>query len=210
MMWKRGLLLAAIHVAIAIAMILLVHAELHCISDRSRTEPVASLRLAAWQEEEQTVSFSPCDFYGRPNPPETVVMMVNPFVEEVVGWAEFCPVSWTLAGRLGLKAKCGSVANPTLAAALCIFIFVQWFLIGSFPLIRPKRWWLEPGAFISLCACLGAAICLIPAIDALARLPTLIAFVAWLLWLGLLLWRILQLAWRLILRGWRSVTASAA
>jgi hypothetical protein len=80
--------------------------------------------------------------------------------------------------------------------ALCILIVVQWLIIGSLPLIQPRRWWAEPGAFITTCTAIAACIALVPAIDGVARLPALIALFVWLLWFGLLAWKFLRFAWQ--------------
>jgi hypothetical protein len=87
-------------------------------------------------------------------------------------------------------------------AGLCLFIAVQWFLMGGFPLVRTQKWWAEPGSFITACAVLAGVIALIPVFEGIARLPALIAMLVFLLWFGLLIWRILQFGWRMTI-AWR-------
>jgi hypothetical protein len=82
-------------------------------------------------------------------------------------------------------------------AGLCLFIFMQWFLVGGFPLVRSQKWWADPGAFITACAVLAGAIALIPVVDGFAKLPALIAMLAYLWWFGLLVWKTLQFGWRM-------------
>jgi hypothetical protein len=68
--------------------------------------------------------------------------------------------------------------------------------MGAFPLARSRRWWADPGAFITACAVLAGAIALIPAIDGIARLPALIALLTWILWFGFLIGKALQFLWK--------------
>jgi hypothetical protein len=90
---------------------------------------------------------------------------------------------------------------------LCLLIAIQWFLMGGFPLVRTQKWWADPGAFITACTALAGGITLIPAIGEVARLPALIAMLAWLWWFGLLVWRTLQFGWRMT-TAWRAPRSS--
>jgi hypothetical protein len=81
-------------------------------------------------------------------------------------------------------------------AGLCLFIAMQWFLIGGFPLVRSRKWWADPGSFMTACAVLAGAVALIPVVDGFARLPASIAGLAWLWWFGLLVWKTFQFGWR--------------
>ena len=65
--------------------------------------------------------------------------------------------------------------------------------MGGFPLVRTRKWWADPGSFITARAVLAGAIALIPVIDGFARLPALIAMLTMLWWLGLLVWQTLQI-----------------
>ncbi len=67
--------------------------------------------------------------------------------------------------------------------------------------MQAKDWWAEPGAVITACTVIWGAIALIHAIDGAALLPALIALLAWVWWIGLLVWRILRGGWRLVVRG---------
>jgi len=87
-------------------------------------------------------------------------------------------------------------------AGLCLFIAMQWFLIGGFPLVRSRKWWADPGSFMTACAVLAGAVALIPVVDGFARLPASIAGLAWLWWFGLLIWKMIQFAWRMA-TAWR-------
>jgi hypothetical protein len=225
MNWRRGLLLAGVNVAIALPMIALLTAmDAQLLSDRKpkldigETSAIASLpEFSASQskeaptEEEQTVLLNPCDFRGRPAVQESVVQAGNLPATLATQWRAVCPPHWSIARMLGVNdAWLISDANFTamrrVDAALCLLVAIQWFLIGSFPLTRPKRWWAEPGVFLTACTAAGSAIALIPAIDVLGRLPVMFAFFAWLWWFALLLWKPIHLAWQSTLHGFRRLS----
>jgi hypothetical protein len=87
------------------------------------------------------------------------------------------------------------------AISCLALIILQWFLIGSYPLVRSeRRWWAEPGAFITVCAVVGAAIAAIPYVSFLSRIPQMLALLAWLWWFTLLVWTGLRSSWRLVIR----------
>jgi len=204
MNWRRGLLLAGIHLAVAGSLITWQESRewqyLH--SDASPTQN-PTLRLAAWQEE-QGVGFDPCNggfvCYG-PRPQYYVVYSANIPVAAISGWNEPCPASWSLAGLMNARfGRYTRKGEASVAVSLCLLIFLQWFLIGSFPLIRPRQWWWEPGAFITLCTLTAFVLVLVPGIREIAPFVMLFALLAWLFWLCLLLWKGLKLGWRLTAR----------
>lgn len=130
----------------------------------------------------------------------------------LAGWGDVCPSHWSLAGRL--RGKMTWPPTPLwmetqrqIDAGLCLFIATQWFLMGGFPLVRTRKWWADPGSFITACAVLAGAIALIPAVDDFARLPAIIAMLALLWWFGLLVWKTLQFGWRMT-TAWRVPRAS--
>jgi hypothetical protein len=222
MNWRRGLLLAGINVAIAVPMISILAArdvqarrewkqrssvEEAPWIDRSGAFSVASARMVRAQEE-QTVTFSPCGLWASIPVQESVVQSGNLPAAIVSGWRVECPPRWSVARMLGVNDS-GFLSDVNLRAmrrvdvALCLLIATQWFLIGSLPLVQPKRWWSEPGAFITACTAIGSAIALIPVVDVFGRLPVLIAFFGWLLWTGLLIWMPVRWAWQSTLGGLR-------
>lgn len=162
-------------------------------------------------QEEQTVSFNPCELWGHTPVQESVVQLGNIPAFVVSQWRTDCPPKWSVARMLGVNDT-GLLSDPNFRAmrrvdvALCLIIAVQWLLIGSFPLIQPKRWWAEPAAFITTCTAIASGIALIPGLDVLGRLPALIALLAWLWWFGLLLWKLFQLAWQSTLGGQRRLS----
>jgi|KBSSwiStaDraftv2_1062776.scaffolds.fasta_scaffold01120_16 hypothetical protein len=220
MNWRRGLMLAAINVAVALPMIVLLAAmDAQLIQDREpksdagETSSIASLpefsapqSKEARTQEEQVVAFSPCDFRARPRVQESVVQSGNLPVAVATQWRTKCPPKWSIARMLGMNdgwliSENNLKAMRRVDVVLCLLIAVQWFLIGSFPLIRPTRWWVEPSALITLCTTIGSGIALVPVIDVFGRLAVLFAFFGWLWYFALLLWKPVQLAWQSTLRS---------
>jgi len=73
--------------------------------------------------------------------------------------------------------------------------------VGGYPLVRPRRWWLEPGAFITACTLPAALASLLippawdlrfPIVDGIAMVPAVVAMLAWLWWFGLLIWKAIR------------------
>ena len=159
------------------------------------------------EQAEESVSFDPCEMWA--HYPVQVVVLQSADMPSValVGWEDDCPPHWSLAGRLRGKTTWPPTplwmeTQRKIDAVLCLFIAGQWFLMGGFPLVRTQKWWAEPGSFITACAVLAGAIALIPVVDDLARLPALIAVLAFLWWFGLLVWKTLQFGWRMT-TAWR-------
>jgi hypothetical protein len=75
-----------------------------------------------------------------------------------------------------------------------MLIPIQWLLIGGFPLIHPRNWWAEPGAFITLWTLLAAVLVLVS--DWLYEFPLLFAAITWFWWFALLLLKPLRFLWR--------------
>jgi hypothetical protein len=216
MNWRRGLLLAGINLAVAVPMILMMEARDQQYALTSEeimakapnedapkppelTNPEST--QASPDQAEQTVSFDPCSMWVE-YPIQVVVVQGADLPSLVLaGWGNDCPPHWSLAGRL--RGKMTWPPTPMwmetqrkIDAGLCLLIAIQWFLIGAFPLVRSRKWWADPGAFITACAVLAGGVELIPFIHEAARLPALIATLAWFWWFGLLIWKALQFLWR--------------
>lgn len=159
-------------------------------------------------EAEQTVSFSPCGMWVH-YPPQVVVVQSADFPADfLTQWEEMCPPAWTLAGRLREKKTWPPTSSSMdtegkIDAGLGLLIALQWFLMGAFPLVRNpswRRWWSEPGSFLTVCAVSAGLLALIPVVDSGARLLGLPAMFAWLWWFGLLVWTLIRGAWRVVVR----------
>lgn len=214
--------MAGINLAVAIPMILMMEAmdQKYALTqdesmakaasnDAPRPPESPTPRPAQTNPEqvEETVSFAPCGMWVHYPAQVVVVQAIGMPSVALAGWEDDCPPHWSLAGRL----RGNRTWPPTplwmetqrkIDGGLCLFIAMQWFLMGGFPLVRTQKWWADPGPFIAACAVLAGAIALIPVIDDFARLPALIAMLAWLWWLGLLVWRTLQFGWRMT-TAWR-------
>jgi hypothetical protein len=190
---RRGLIFVAIHLAIAIPIIVsLEAANSNAISERYR--PKAKLILAS-QETGETVTFDLCTLTDVFNNKETVIVLTNPLASIPTGWGVPCPAHWTAAGALGLKWPFSPRYAPAQRKVDLLFVLLialQWFLIGSFPLRPSARILAQPDWFITITSAVAAAIVWIHPIQGFSRLPALLAFCGWLWFVGLLLWRTLK------------------
>jgi hypothetical protein len=213
--WRRGLLLAGINLAVAVPIILMMEAsdqedaltpeEIMSkapmeAAPRPPDPPTSKPAEANAKQAEETVTLDPCMMWVHYSTPVVVVQAVGPPAVALAGWDD-CPPHWSLAGRLR-----GTWAWPPtplwmetqreIDAGLFLFIAIQWFLVGGFPLVRTQKWWADPGSFITACTALAGGIVLIPVIHEAARLLALIAILGWFWWFGLLVWKTLQFVWR--------------
>jgi len=209
--------LAGINLAVAIPIILMMEArdqdyaltaaEIMAnfpreAAPRPPEPPTPKPTQADAEQAEETVTFDPCRMWVH-YPPQVVVMQAVGMPSlALAGWEDVCPPHWSLAGRLREKRTWPPTplwmeTQRKIDTGLCLFIAMQWFLMGGFPLVRTQKWWADPGAFITACAVAAGGIVLIPGVDGLARLPALIAMLAWIWWIGLLVWRTLQFGWKM-------------
>ena len=228
MNWRRGLLLAGINLAVALPIILMMEArdqkealtpeEIMAKAPREGAPrppepPTPKPAQANPEQAEETVTFDPCGMWGAHYPTEVVVVQAVGMPSfALAGWGVNCPPHWSLAGRLRGRwtwppTPLWMETQREIDTGLCLLIAIQWFLMGGFPLVRTQKWWADPGAFITACTALAGGITLIPAIGEVARLPALIAMLAWLWWFGLLVWRTLQFGWRMT-TAWRAPRSS--
>ncbi len=202
MNWRRGLLLAGIHLAVAVPLILTLEArDAEFLRNRHITmTPPAQASPPAAQEGE-TVSFSPYGMWVHYPPQTYIVQVANLPAFVLTGWRMESPAHWTLAGRLQADWEHRTVElQSRVDKGLILLIAIQWFLVGGFPLVRPLRWWAEPGILITIGAVASGLLVLIPGADVGATIPVLIAWFAWLWWFGLLVWRSARAGWRLAVR----------
>jgi len=207
MNWKRGLLLAGINFVVAFPVVLSIQArtEKHARHHQRIENPPRQPQSSA--PDERTVDFSldPCEGVVEYPPPVVVVRLSNLPATVLTGWALLCPPPWSLSARLGFSHfGAPALADvPRIKAVDTLFLTlipIQWFLIGAFPLVRPKWWFAEPGMFITLCTGLGAALALFPSLESLPDGPAALAGIMWLLWFGWLIWRTVRFLWRSTVR----------
>jgi len=213
MNWRRALLLAGINLAVAVPMIWMMEARdqqnaLTSEEIMAKAPNVAAPKPpqpvtpeASPEQAEQTVSFNPCSIWV--HYPVQVVVVQSADMPSLLlsGWEDDCPPHWSLAGRLRGNRSWPPTplwmeTQRKIDAGLCLFIAIQWFLMGALPLVRTRKRWAEPGVFITACSVLAGAIAMTPVIDGLARLPASIAMLTWILWFGFLVGKALQFVWR--------------
>jgi hypothetical protein len=85
-------------------------------------------------------------------------------------------------------------------------IVVQWIIVGGLPVTRPRRFWCEPGAFITICTLIASGLATVHATEGSARLTALFAGLAWFWWLLLLMWKCISLAWRSLVKLRKTAT----
>jgi hypothetical protein len=206
MNWRRGLLLALIHFALASALIGWDVSKEWNLQHAGAIPAPAHMVLTAWQEE-GTVQFDPChggfvDQYVTPQ--QRTVQMANVPVWVLTGWENPCPASWTLTGMIHFHSPAATLRNYLLVSVcLCALVPIQWLVIGAFPLVRARRWYVEPAAMITICALVSIFLILLngmlPVSAPLRFLSPLLeafAILVWLYWFGLLIWKSLLTGWR--------------
>jgi hypothetical protein len=158
----------------------------------------------------ETVTFDPCHMWVHYPPQATIVRLANFPAFVVTGWRMEYPPRWSLAGMLHADSAFAPTPSSVVAQrradlGLILLICLQWFLVGSLPVIRPTQWWREPGIVITVGAILSGLLVMIPnsEYDSLATGPVLLGWFAWLWWLGLLIWN-------LALKGRRTAKATRA
>jgi hypothetical protein len=206
MNWRRGILLAGIHLAVAVPLIVMHEMRDEAFIREYYVSPAAQPSKSAsgatsTDDEEATVALDPCTMIFDYSTRYLVEESLEPFAVALSGWHRVCPPRWSLAGRLKinydwLQSPSTIPSRRMVGLGFGVLVGVQWIFFGGLPLIRPKRWWAEPGAFITCCSVASFGIVLYPPIEELARLPVLLAAVAWLWWFGLLLWTVARISWR--------------
>jgi hypothetical protein len=197
MQWRRGLLLAGIHVVVAAGMFVQAESAAWPMI-KANTDRNAVLRPPA-PLGEGTVTFHLCDgTWLLPLPPEEkVVGFANLPVAVLTGWHQPCTsysgLTAIVEGQLG-TSTCAS--EITISIILCVLVFMQWFLVGGFPIVQARRWWLEPGVLITTCTVPSFALALIPYTREIALFPMFVVLPAWLCWFFILIRRVLRFGWR--------------
>lgn len=204
MNWRRGLLLAGIHLVVAGTMLAWQESEYWRYLKSERFDPSpAHLELAVFQEE-QTISFNPCDegvFIDGFSPQNRIGGAASLPVALITGWHTPCSTPSFLGSIVETRYHRTRISEILNIAILCVLVFIQWLLVGGFPLIRPRFWWCEPGVFITFCTLVGTALAAIPNLAHTSVIPASFAELGWLWWFGLLAWTGFRSGWRLVRRG---------
>lgn len=215
MKWRRGLLLAGINLLAAMPLILMMESrDAQYLRDNSQESKAAASMSVSKQgeftnsepanvgkeQEEETVTFDFCGAWVHYPVQDDVVRFGNIPATALTEWRIMCSDKWSLSGMLHVGNNWAPTAATVAAQkqvdlGLCVLIVIQWFLVGSFPLLQTKKWWSEPGMFITLCTVVATGIALFPVVDNIARLPALIAALAWFWWFGLFVWKTVRFGW---------------
>jgi hypothetical protein len=193
MQWRRGLILAVINLCIAVPLIVRGEArEWRYL----RTAPLRQAEVPGESDVRWAVA-DLCDEFRFTNE-EKIATMANMPAAVVSAWGMPCPARFTVASAIernyGEKTRKTAVLSSVAFGAL---IAIQWLILGSFPLLRPSPKWFEPGILITICAGVGGAMALIPALGSLCLLPMLVVFFAWLVWLGFVFVKASMKGWKL-------------
>jgi len=154
---------------------------------------------------EMTISINLCDegggYYGLP-PQAMISGFANLPVTMLTGWHTPCRFTISpLDSVIEKRFHRTRITEVVILTIICVLVAVQWFLVGGFPLVRPRHWWWEPGAFITLCTLTAFMLELIPGVREFSELPMFFAVLAWFWWFGLLVWKSVRSGWRLARRG---------
>lgn len=210
MKFRRGVLFAAIHLAIAIP--ILVSLE-HRDAEYVRDHYVPNARLydgdpgtdsgKRTDEGEVIVNLDPCRMTFHFEPNQRLLHYVNLPAFLVSAWRYPCPPHWSLAWNFH--------RNPILALTpanlevlreedigFALLIAIQWLVVGVFPLSPQARLMAQPEWFITFCAVIAGVLVWIRPIAELALFPAVLACFAWFWWCGLLSWRGAQRGFRLV------------
>ena len=209
MNWRRGVVLAAIPLVVAALVIVRTEANYWPAIRSERVRVPVVVPPSATAEEMMEANFYPCDEGGiidRPAAPgEIVIGAANMPALLLVGWHQPCAQPSALDTVVEKRYGRTRRAEVLILTIQCAAIVVWWLLVGGCPLMRPRRWWLEPGAFITACTLPVALVSLLipvawdlrfPIVDGAAMIPAVVAMLAWLWWCGLLIWKTIRFATR--------------
>jgi hypothetical protein len=218
MNWRRGLLLAGIHLAVAIPCIVWEESGIWQRLRERESIPVTP-PLVVQPSDGSTVYFSPCGGWEFISAARAIVVGSSMPAVALSGWRMSCPAHWQIAGMAGETWYRRSRAVEKKAwLGLCVCLVIVWLVVGGFPLRRRDRWYEEPGGFITCCTLCSVALVALCGLIRLAvqmwthepwsfegmpsaaAFPSLFGMLAWYWWFGLLVWRLLQGTWRLIRR----------
>jgi hypothetical protein len=208
MNWRRGLLLAGIHLVIVVPAFAWEVAQFWRYTGTDISSGLGARVESVVFQEEMTIPFDPCKWFdiGSPRLKE-VGALANLPTALLTGWHGPCltqtPLGVVVRRVIGGRNHLAEIADCVILSAL---VLTQWILVGGLPLVRRKHWWFEPGAFITAAAVVGTAVSVVPTIDTMWRIPAFIAGLGWLWWLGLLLWIPLHHTWKSTLGRQRRLT----
>lgn len=160
---RRGFLLAGIHLGLALPLLVWNSGMRLATGGVSQTWPEPVVHAAMLQEADQSgsvaMSMGPCGrkFVGEPlRADERLLSSANLPASIAAGWFDPCPARWTVSAIVNPAHEYSGRIAEELVGVYAALIALEWFLVGAFPLVRPDRWWLEPGAITTACFGAGA------------------------------------------------------
>jgi hypothetical protein len=174
MNWKRGLVVAAINLALAVPIIVIDESR-DSNYQRSVQQPSKQFRPVLLQDDTVGFDLKTLNFYLPP--PVRIVQMTNLPASILSGWHNPAHSRFTVAGAA--EAIFGGVNRRSAvftATGFLVLLFAQWLILASRPIVHPSRRWLEPTIFITTCAflALGAL-----ALEGLYAVPMMAVMVTW-------------------------------
>ena len=199
MQWRRGLVLAGIHVVVAASALVQQEAGVWPMVKADAAQAV-HFRDAAWQESPM-FDFKTCDdgiFDLGPTLQGEVVEGANLPVVLLTEWHQPCyPASSGLTGIveawLGRNMRRSEIA---ICSTLCVLVFIEWLLLGGYPVVQPRWRCLEPGALITIWTALCMVLTLTPVFQEIVWILNLLVALVWFYWFLVLIWKALRFGWR--------------
>lgn len=187
MNWRRGILLAGIHLFVAGSVLVWNESRFWQYIRTDRNRPV----LLPNPDPAMGQYANPCEGWiwdGAMPPNQTILAYADLPVGMITGGHEPCNTPTQLDRMVQTYYGKTHKSEVLTLIILCSAIAVQWFLLGAFPLIHPIRWWLEPGALITVCTPAVAVLAFIPeSVVTQFTLPFL-TLAGWIYWLGVVVW----------------------
>ena len=198
MNWKRGFVFSGIHLILAASLMIWNETPFWQYIRTERNVPVSLPHYQPPEPSDPDYTFNPCDegavWDGEMPIQEQVVAFANVPASLITGGHTPCtipsPLNRMLQERYGRTHRSESLTLTIVCAAVAL----QWLLVGGFPLIRPSRWWLEPGALITIFTFPMIGIAYISNTYHLPPLPLILAIIFWGYWFGLLVWKLCRSA----------------
>ena len=197
MQWRRGILFAAVHLAVVLPMVAVMEvneaAELRLMRDQNPQEadPPTKAPIPASEASGEIMTFNLCSVTDVYSPNEKILVIADPAPVLVTQWRYPCPPQWSVAGMLvgtvwSRPSFTQFAKEQKVDAIFLLLIGIQWTLIGSFPLRPHRGLWGDPATHITFCTVVAGALSFVPNIESFSTLPMFYALAAWVWWLSLI------------------------
>ncbi len=179
MRWRRGLLLAVIHLCLAVPLV--VHEALE-IWPYLRVE-----RMSPEEEASNDILWDVCGTLDSwPSARVTLTQASNLPAFGLSAWGRPCHSRFTIAALAERFYGEGTrKAETLLLCGVIVLIAVQWVLMGSLSVAPPGHRWIEPAWLIAGCAVVGNTFAFSARLQPIAGSLAALIWALWLLWMGL-------------------------